>query len=104
MAVDSDRKIYFLILFIVIASLLFAKNLFRTEAGRAFIAIRDNDISAEVIGVDITMYKIRAFMLSSFYAGIAGGLVCDHPFLHRAGAFHLPHDYRVFWPWCWWEE
>jgi branched-chain amino acid transport system permease protein len=74
MVVDSDRKIYFLILFTVIASLLFAKNLFRTEAGRAFIAIRDNDVSAEVIGIDITTYKIRSFMLSSFYAGIAGGL------------------------------
>ena len=58
----------------MIVSLLFAKNLFRTEAGRAFIAIRDNDISAEVIGLDITKYKIRSFMLSSFYAGIAGGL------------------------------
>jgi branched-chain amino acid transport system permease protein len=74
LALDSDRKIYFVILFIVIVSLLFAKNLFRTEAGRAFIAIRDNDISAEVIGIDITKYKIRSFMLSSFYAGIAGGL------------------------------
>jgi branched-chain amino acid transport system permease protein len=74
LALDSDRKIYFLILFIVIPSVLFAKNLFRTEAGRAFIAIRDNDISAEVIGIDITKYKIRSFMLSSFYAGIAGGL------------------------------
>jgi branched-chain amino acid transport system permease protein len=71
---DSDRKIYYMILFIVICAALFAKNLFRTETGRAFIAIRDNDISAEVIGIDITKYKIRSFMVSSFYAGIAGGL------------------------------
>jgi len=71
---DSDRKIYYLILFLVVCGAAFATNLFRTETGRAFIAIRDNDISAEVIGIDITKYKIRAFMLSSFYAGIAGGL------------------------------
>lgn len=71
---DSDRKIYFLILFLVIFAILFAKNLFRTEAGRAFIAIRDNDISAQVIGIDITRYKVLSFMVSSFYAGIAGGL------------------------------
>lgn len=71
---DSDKKIYFLILFFVICSTAFAKNLFRTETGRAFIAIRDNDISAEVIGINITRYKILSFMVSSFYAGIAGGL------------------------------
>ncbi len=71
---DSDRKIYFLILFLVIFAILFAKNLFRTEVGRAFIAIRDNDISAQVIGIDITRYKFHSFMVSSFYAGIAGAL------------------------------
>jgi branched-chain amino acid transport system permease protein len=71
---DSDVKLYFLILFLVVCAVLFAKNLFRTEAGRAFIAIRDNDISAEVIGIDITRYKILSFVVSSFYAGIAGVL------------------------------
>jgi len=74
LAINSDRKIYFLLLFLVFCGAAFAKNLFRTEAGRAFIAIRDNDISAEIIGINITKYKIRSFMLSSFYAGIAGGL------------------------------
>ncbi len=74
LVIDSDREIYFLILFIVICATVFAKNLFRTEAGRAFIAIRDNDISAEVIGINLTKYKIRSFMVSSFYAGIAGSL------------------------------
>ncbi|MEW6267514.1 MAG: branched-chain amino acid ABC transporter permease [Thermodesulfobacteriota bacterium] len=74
LAVDSDKKLYFLILVLVILSLAFAKNLFRTEAGRAFIAIRDNDVAAEIIGVDITRYKILAFMVCSFYAGVAGGL------------------------------
>jgi branched-chain amino acid transport system permease protein len=72
--IDSDIKLYFLILVLVICSLAFTRNLFRTEAGRAFIAIRDNDISAEVIGIDIVRYKIAAFMISSFYAGIAGSL------------------------------
>jgi branched-chain amino acid transport system permease protein len=74
LALNSDRRIYYLILFLVICAAAFAKNLFRTETGRAFIAVRDNDISAEIIGIDITKYKIRSFMVSSFYAGIAGGL------------------------------
>jgi branched-chain amino acid transport system permease protein len=74
LAIDSDLKLYFLILILVICSLAFAKNLFRTEVGRALIAIRDNDIAAEVIGIDITRYKIYAFLICSFYAGVAGGL------------------------------
>ena len=71
---DSDKKLYFLILFLAVCGVAFARNLFRTEAGRAFIAIRDNDIAAEIIGIDITRYKIMAFMVCSFYAGIAGCL------------------------------
>ena len=71
---DSDRKIYFLILFLVVCATAFARNLFRTEAGRAFIAVRDYDIAAEVIGIDVVKYKILSFMVCSFYAGIAGSL------------------------------
>ena len=49
-------------------------NLFRTRIGRAFIAIRDRDISAEVLGIPLLRYKLLSFGLSSFYAGVAGGL------------------------------
>ncbi len=74
LAIDSDMKLYYLIMALAALSMIFAKNLFRSEAGRAFIAIRDNDIAADVIGINITKYKILAFMTCSFYAGIAGGL------------------------------
>ncbi len=74
LAIDSDIKLYFVILILVICALAFANNLLRTEVGRAFIAIRDNDIAAEVIGIDITRYKIYSFMICSFYAGVAGSL------------------------------
>jgi len=73
-AFDSEIKIYYLILSVAVCGVAFARNLIRTEAGRAFIAIRDHDIAAEVIGIDITKYKILSFMVSSFYAGIAGSL------------------------------
>ncbi len=54
--------------------LLGAANLFRTRVGRAFIAIRDRDISAEVLGIPLMRYKLLSFGLSSFFAGVAGGL------------------------------
>lgn len=49
-------------------------NIISSYVGRAFIAIRDNDIAAEVIGVNLTRYKLLAFAISSFYTGIQGAL------------------------------
>ena len=71
----ADRRaFYFLMLFFVFAAIVFAANLFRTKIGRAFVAIRDQDIAASVIGVDLFRYKLLAFAVSSFYVGIAGAL------------------------------
>jgi branched-chain amino acid transport system permease protein len=72
--IDSDRKFYFLIALIVFLLGFAAKNMMRMKIGRAFIAIRDRDIAADVIGVDLTKYKVMAFGISSFYAGISGSL------------------------------
>ncbi|NVN98612.1 MAG: branched-chain amino acid ABC transporter permease [Geobacteraceae bacterium] len=72
---DSDRRIFYLIFIIAILSVLFAKNLFRTKVGKAFVAIRDQAISAEVMGVNILKYKLLSFGISSFYVGVAGALV-----------------------------
>jgi branched-chain amino acid transport system permease protein len=71
---DSDTKIYYFLLILTALSILAVKNLVRTRVGRAFVAIRDRDIAAEVIGVNITAYKVLAFTISSFFAGIAGGM------------------------------
>jgi branched-chain amino acid transport system permease protein len=60
---------------VCIASLYFAKNLFRTRVGKAFVAIRDQDISAEVMGVEVFRYKLLSFAVSSFYVGVAGSLL-----------------------------
>jgi len=49
-------------------------NIISSYMGRAFIAIRDNDIAAEVIGVNLTRYKLLSFAISSFYTGVQGGL------------------------------
>ena len=52
----------------------YARNLVRSRMGRAFVAIRDRDLSAEIIGIDLLQYKLSAFAISSFYAGVAGAL------------------------------
>jgi len=71
---SSETSKYYLILIITIIMILLAINILKTRAGRAFVAIRDSDIAAEVIGINLTMYKTLAFAVSAFYAGIAGGL------------------------------
>ncbi len=73
-ALDTSFRLYWLIVPVTILMLLGAANLFRTRVGRAFIAIRDRDISAEVLGIPLLRYKLLSFAVSSFYAGVAGGL------------------------------
>lgn len=73
-ALDTSFRIYWLIVPITVLMVAGTANLFRTRIGRAFIAIRDRDISAEVLGIPLLRYKLLSFALSSFYAGVAGGL------------------------------
>jgi branched-chain amino acid transport system permease protein len=75
LALANDRALAFLILPACIAHLWFAKNLFRTRVGKAFVAIRDQDISAEVMGVEVFRFKLLSFGVSSFFVGVAGSLL-----------------------------
>jgi branched-chain amino acid transport system permease protein len=74
MIIDGDVKIYYLILVITVLMVIGARNLMKTRVGRAFVAIRDDDIAAEVMGVNLTIFKTMSFAVSAFYAGVAGGL------------------------------
>jgi len=70
----SQRQLYFFLLAFVVLAIIATLNLVRSRVGRAFIAIRDQDIAAEIIGIDIFRYKLLAFAISSFYAGVTGVL------------------------------
>ncbi len=71
---DSDVKMYYLILVIAVVMVIGARNMMKTRIGRAFVAIRDDDIAAEVMGVNLLAFKTLSFAVSAFYAGVAGGL------------------------------
>lgn len=70
----SQRQLYFLILAVAALAVVATLNLVRSRFGRAFVAIRDQDIAAEITGINIFRYKLVAFAISSFYAGITGVL------------------------------
>lgn len=70
-----DRgNFYMLVMVILVIMTFFAKNLQRTKTGRTFIAIRDNELAAEVMGINLFRYKLLAFFIGCFFAGIAGWL------------------------------
>jgi branched-chain amino acid transport system permease protein len=89
LSLGEDESFFYVIAFFVVALTISAKNLMRTRVGRAFVAIRDRDVAAEVIGVNLTKYKVTAFAISAFYGGIAGGL-----YSYYAGYLH-PENFTI---------
>jgi branched-chain amino acid transport system permease protein len=71
---DTPTEKYLLVLAIVVLLALLAKNMVRSRIGRAWMAVRDMDVAAEVIGIRMLHTKLTAFAVSSFYCGVAGAL------------------------------
>ena len=72
---NTTFNFYWLAVLAAAGTALFAANLFRTRTGRAFVAVRDQDIAASVIGVNVFRTKLLAFATSSFFVGLAGALI-----------------------------
>jgi branched-chain amino acid transport system permease protein len=73
-AFDSDFKLFYLIIPTTIIMTILARNLVKGYIGRAFIALRESEVAAQTIGIDLAKYKTIAFAISAFYTGVAGGL------------------------------
>ena len=86
---SRQQKMYLLMLVLLILFAVIGRNLARSDVGRAFAAVRDRDIAAEVIGVNLTKQKAIAFSVSSFYAGVAGALLYSVTGFVEPGSFSL---------------
>ncbi|MEQ9642922.1 MAG: branched-chain amino acid ABC transporter permease [Alphaproteobacteria bacterium] len=75
---DTDRSYYYVVLVFMVVMYLLASNMLRTRDGRAFVAVRDHYLSAEVMGINLTHYRVLSFGVSSFYAGVAGALYAHY--------------------------
>lgn len=71
-AIESRIQYYYLILFLVLVTIVSMHRLMTCRFGRALVSIRENELAAKAMGVHTTRYKIQAFVLAAFYAGIAG--------------------------------
>jgi branched-chain amino acid transport system permease protein len=88
--INEDQWLYFLTLAILIVLFVLARNLLRSRSGRAIVAIRDNHIAAEAMGINSSLYKSFAFGVSAAYTGVAGALS------GIAIAFVAPDSFNVF--------
>ncbi|MGA2517398.1 MAG: branched-chain amino acid ABC transporter permease [Thermodesulfobacteriota bacterium] len=77
-ALNSKASYFYLVMAIACLATSLAINIVRTRAGRAFVAIRDNDLAAEVMGINLWSYKLQAFFIGCVYAGVAGALLVHY--------------------------
>jgi len=75
---DTEQSFFYVVLFWTLLMFILGSNLMRTRDGRAFIAVRDHYLSAEIMGINLTKYRILSFGISSFYAGIGGALFAHY--------------------------
>ncbi|MGQ9655700.1 MAG: branched-chain amino acid ABC transporter permease [Thermodesulfobacteriota bacterium] len=70
----TQQTMFYIIVPMTCLTLFCVRNLIRSRIGRAFVAIRDNDLAAEMVGISLFRYKLLSFFICTFYAGIAGSL------------------------------
>jgi len=74
----SKGSYFYLVMILACIATFFAVNIGRSRVGRAFVAIRDNDLAAEVMGINLWSYKLQAFFIGCVYAGVAGSLLVHY--------------------------
>ncbi len=90
-----QRSTIFMVWFWVFIVVLTARRLVDSPHGRSLLAIREDEIAAEAMGVDTTAYKVRAFVVSSFFAGVAGGLFAHFVPIINPGTFTFVKSMEV---------
>ena len=68
------NQFFYITLIVLLITTVLTLNITRTKLGRAFVSVRDNDLAAELLGVDLFAYKLRAFFIAAMLAGVAGAL------------------------------
>ncbi len=75
--ISADTGMYYLSWICCVLLLLLARNTVQSRIGRAFVALRDHEVAAQSLGINLLRYKVLAFAMSGFYAGVAGVLYAN---------------------------
>ena len=89
LAIRTDVGWFYLLIVLAILSIIFSINITRSRLGRAFLAVRDNDVAAASLGINVSATKIRAFFIGSLFAGLAGGLWASYISVIRVDQFTI---------------
>jgi branched-chain amino acid transport system permease protein len=76
--VDNDAEYFYLILILVVITIVTINNLIKSRSGRALISIREDELAAEAMGINVLRYKVIAFTIAAFFAGIAGSFYAHY--------------------------
>lgn len=88
-------RFYYFVWFIVALIAIFTANVVRLRVGRALSALREDEVAAAVLGIDVAKYKIEVFVISAIYSGIAGSLFAGYSGLINSSAFHLDRSLDI---------
>ena len=94
----QNGPFYYVVIVLTVIMIYFAKSIVRCRLGRAFVAIRDNDLAAEVIGINVAKIKLYAFAIGCFYAGIAGSLWATY--YRSVNPLHFHIDVSIWYLGC----
>ena len=86
---DNDTKYYYLVWVLLFGIIVFSLNFLHSRVGRALRGIHYDELAANVMGVNVTLYKIIVFVLSASYAGLGGGLYAHYITFLSPGVFHI---------------
>lgn len=87
--IDTDIRWYYLLFIVTLLCIIASANLSRSRFGRAFLAVRDNDITAASLGINVPLIKLYAFLIGSLFAGLAGGLWTSYLSLVRLDQYSI---------------
>jgi branched-chain amino acid transport system permease protein len=89
LAIRTDVSWFYLLMLLAILCIFFSVNITRSRLGRAFLAVRDNDVAAASLGINVALTKMRAFFVGSLFAGLAGGLGVSYISVIRVDQFTI---------------
>lgn len=81
--------------FLTVLTVIVIQNIVRSTHGRAMIAVRENEIAAEAMGVNVTRYKVYAFVVGAFFAGLAGGLTAHYFYIIQPNSFNFIKSFEI---------
>src|SRR5258708_26657900 len=87
---------FFWVFMLATSVVIVSRRLVASSVGRAFLSVREDQIAAEAMGVNTTKYKVKAFVIGSFFAGAAGGLFAHYtPAYLNPTMFHFPRSIQL---------